>query len=479
LILIDAVEPKNHRLQPGGSNEPRFPDTIEVNYAITTNFKPDHAADKDADEHLDITLPITTPPAQVPKIASAGIALSPYVRNEKYSASDPRRRFLWIEFTEPVKDPQDTYFARVLAYASDQLISDNRPELLAALEEPALPVDPEPIRVIIEGAANDLSGLTAMQPMEKANDSDVHYLLPLPPGLHANADEMFGFFTYEFRLGHYRDLREELEARKMVWTTAQGRFGRPLRATGIQHPAPTLTCAVDRDESKLWINAPYAAAVFDGKNVTADPPRTQLWCLLYAQARQADNLDSRNILLDDKQLDWRLEIEDVPDRNRFLQYDDLQRKTLRNLTIRNFKDDLNYAGFAGVYKLAEVEKSNMDATRRGTVAWSNSEVSQLLALFGLPEDSPLSVLVVEFLPVITNIYDAVSRLDQQGVNDNLKAAPSHPNVPSPGIAAQRIQQTQAQQDIESQSPASGQLGQRRILRTSPLTEVPFVCCPAT
>ncbi len=479
LIFIDAVEPKNHRLQPGGSNEPRFPDTIEVNYAITTNFKAGHAADKDADEHLDITLPITTPPAQVPKIASAGIALSPYVRNEKYSASDPRRRFLWIEFTEPVKDPQDTYFARVLAYAPDQLISDNRPELLAALEEPALPVDPEPIRVIIEGAANDLSGLTAMQPMEKANDSDVHYLLPLPPGLHANADEMFGFFTYEFRLGHYRDLREELEARKMVWTTAQGRFGRPLRATGIQHPAPTLTCAVDRDESKLWVNAPYAAAVFDGKNVTADPPRTQLWCLLYAQARQADNLDSRNILLDDKQLDWRLEIEDVPDRNRFLQYDDLQRKTLRNLTIRNFKDDLNYAKFAGVYKLAEVEKSNMDATRRGTVAWSNSEVSQLLALFGLPEDSPLSVLVVEFLPVITNIYDAVSRLDQQGVNDNLKAAPSHPSVPSRGIAAQRLQQTQAQQDIESRSPASDELGQRRILRTSPLTEVPFVCCPET
>ena len=40
-----------------------------------------------------------------------------------------------------------------------------------------------------------------------------------------------------------------------------------------------------------------------GRNVTAEPPRTQLWCLLYAQARQADNLDSRNILLDDKQLD--------------------------------------------------------------------------------------------------------------------------------------------------------------------------------
>ena len=162
----------------------------------------------------------------------------------------------------------------------------------------------------------------------------------------------------------------------MVWTTAQGRFGRPLPATGIQHPAPTLTCTVNRDENKLWVSAPYAVAVSNGKNVTADPPRTQLWCLLYAQARQADNLDSRNILLDDKQLDWRLEIEDVPDRNRFLEVHDRQRRTLRDLTIRNFKDDLSYAKAAGIYKLAKAAAANKDATRRGTVAWSNSEVSQ-------------------------------------------------------------------------------------------------------
>jgi hypothetical protein len=479
IIFIDAVEPKNHLPRPDALNAPRFPDVIEVSYSIRTVFKPEHGENHDPPEDLEISLPITTPPAQVPKIASAGIALSPYVRNEKYSASEPRRRFLWIEFTEPVKDPKDTFFTRVLAYAPDQLISNNRPELLVAREEPPLPIDPEPIRVVIEGATNDLAGLTTMQPMEKATDSDVHYLLPLPPGLHANADEMFGFFTYEFRLGHYMDLQEEQEEKRMVWTTAQGRFGRPLRATGIQHPAPTLTCAVNRDENKLWVNAPYAVAVFDGRNVTSEPPRTQLWCLLYAQARQADNLDSRNILLDDKQLDWRLEVEAVPDRNRFLQYDDQQRKTLKNLAIRNFKDDLSYAKSAGIYKLAEPEKTNKDATKRGAVAWSNSEISQLLALYGLPEDSPLSVLVVEFLPVITNIYDAVSRLDQPGVNDNLRGAPSHPDVPPPGVAAARIEQIQAQRDLENPSPASDQLGQRRILRTSPLTEVPFVCCPSS
>jgi hypothetical protein len=481
VVFIDAVEPKNHRPRLDDPNEPRFPDTIEVSYSISTNFKENITADKkDGAEQLEITLPITTPPTQVPKIASAGIALSPYVRDkENYSTSDPRRRYLWIEFTEPVKDPKDAYFARVLAYAPDQLISDSRPELLIAPEEPPLPIDPEPIRVVIEGATNDLSGLNAMQLMEKANDSDVHYLLLLPPGLHANADEMFGFFTYEFRLGHYQDIKEELEAKKMIWTTAQGRFGRPLGTTGIQHPAPTLTCTVNRDENKLWVSAPYAVAVSNGKNVTADPPRTQLWCLLYAQARQADNLDSRNILLDDKQLDWRLEIEDVPDRNRFLEYDDRQRRTLRDLTIRNFKDDLSYAKAAGIYKLAKAAAANKDATRRGTVAWSNSEVSQLLALLGLPEDSALSVLVVEFLPVITNIYDAVSGLDKRGVNDNLRGAASHPDVPAPAVASERMQQLQMQRDVESPSPASEELGQRRILRTSPLTEVPFVCCPSS
>src|SRR5262249_33747549 len=152
----------------------------------------------------EFTLPITNPPAQIPKIASAGIALSPYRRNEKYSATEPRQRFLWVEFEEPIKDPNDTFFARVLAYTPDQLISNNHPDILVAPDEPALPIDPEYIRVIPPGASNDLAGLNAMQPMQKASDSNVHYLLPLPPGLHADAPEMFGFFTYEFRVGHYR-----------------------------------------------------------------------------------------------------------------------------------------------------------------------------------------------------------------------------------------------------------------------------------
>jgi hypothetical protein len=478
LIFIDAVEPKNERKQaPPHQSEPRFPDTIEVGYEVTTHFKNNHAAEgQDAPEQLDIALPMTTNPVQVPKIASAGIALSPYKRNEKYSATEPRQRFLWIEFEEPIRDPNDTYFARVLHYAPDQLISNNHPAQLVAEQDPPLPIDPEPMRVIAPGATNDLAGLTAMQPMEKANDSDRHYLLPLPPGLHANADELFGFFTYEFRVGHYR----HRDTGEMAWTTAQGRFGRPLRATGIQHPAPTLTCAVNRDEDKLWVTAPYASAVFNGRNVTANPPRTELWCLLYAQVRQADNEDFRNILLDDKPLDWRVEVETNPNPpNNFTRYTEAERLTLQNITLKSFKSEISYAKFNQVLKLKTLEFSNKDATKYGTVLWSNEEVAQWLNLFGLPDDSPLSVLVVEFLPQITNIFEHITNLNNQQVNDNLKTSTGVADVPNTKVATERLTSIRQQRDFQrGPSPLSDDLGKKRILRTSPLTEVPFVCCPA-
>ncbi|CAN5867425.1 hypothetical protein BH18ACI4_BH18ACI4_07000 [soil metagenome] len=519
------MEPKNPRLQPKPPpppvipDKPRFPDTIEVSYRIETRFKAGHGADKDEDEEQDCRLPITTPPAQVPRIVSAGLALSPYERNEKYSATEPRRRYLWVEFAEPVEDPNDHYFARMLAYAPDQLISNNRPELLVAPEEPPLPIEPEYIRSVRAGATNDLAGLRAMQPMKKATDSDRHYLLPLPKNLHSNADEMFGFFTYEFRLGHYKDASTPAPD-DMVWCTAQARYGRRLRVTGIQHPAPTLTCMVNRDEEKLYVSAPYAVAVFNGKNVTADPPRTQLWGLLYAQVKQADNQDYRNVLLDDKQLDWRVQIEREKEVNWFLKYDDRERKTLKHLSINNWKDELDYANFKHVLKLTNAERANRDATKYGTAVWSNQEVRQLLEVYGLPGDSPLSVLVVEFLPTIT-IYDdhirpagqeemreLLARLRQEifrsqsnlidlaklsfagrvattgtaaGATSTVSGAAAAGAFgeataasAANGVAAGRSDP--AVPFEQGPSPVSDALGHVRILRTSPLTEVPFICC---
>ena len=151
---------------------------------------------------------------------------------------------------------------------------------------------------------------------------------------------------------------------------------------------------------------------------------------------------------------------------------------MRNLTIRNFKDDLSYTKAASLYKLADLTKKNEDATTRGMVAWSNSEVSQLLLCAGLPDDSALSVLVVEFLPAITSIYDAVSELHRSEVNDRLRQAGTHPDLPATAQAGVQMGYVQNRRDLSSGSPASDQLGEQRILRTSPLTEVPFVCCPA-
>jgi hypothetical protein len=81
--------------------------------------------------------------------------------------------------------------------------------------------------------AHEHAGINAMQQMEKSMDTERHfYLLPLPPGLHHESAELFGFFTYEFRYGHT----------DKVWSTAQGRFGIPFRLTGLQHPAPNMYC---------------------------------------------------------------------------------------------------------------------------------------------------------------------------------------------------------------------------------------------
>jgi hypothetical protein len=63
------------------------------------------------------------------------------------------------------------------------------------------------------------------------------------------------------------------------------------------------------------------------------------------------------------------------------------------------------------------------------VRWTQDEIEQMLAALGLPVDSPLSVLAVELLPEAVQVSD----------------------------------------------PVGTDLGQVRILRTSPLTPVPLVC----
>ena len=104
--------------------------------------------------------------------------------------------------------------------------------------------------------------------------------------------ELFGFWTYEIRIGH-----------KAIWSTAQARFGRHLRVSGVQHPAPKLSCVAHRvvprkgprpvfePPARIVVTAPYATPVYaDQKltNPTEGDPRTRIWVMLYAQVMQAD-----------------------------------------------------------------------------------------------------------------------------------------------------------------------------------------------
>ena len=452
--FVDAAEPKQ-------TDETKFPDEIFVSYRIAVNYLTEGSVvpKHDDDLLLYLHLPVTTQPAQLPKIVSAGMAFSKYMRDRDYANTETRQRYLWVEFDKAPADPDDMFFARMLAYAPDTLLANWEPDLLIAPLEPALPVDPEPIRIISSVSSDDKTGLDAMQEMVPAEDSDVHYLVPLPPGLHTDGPELFGFFTYEFRVGH-----------KIPWSTAQGRFGRALRNTGVQHPVPQLYCVPNRNEEYISVAAPYAQTVFNGRNVTARPPRTEIWALLYAQVTMADDSDERNVLLSDRKLV-------IPHPSKY-----------------------HKGGFSNI-------NTNSDAVPQGVTVWTNYEVEKLLALYGLPLDSSLSVLCVEMMPGYDNFfanqqyYEAGTTVhensDQQAATPMVNADAFRNMVHASNQAInktreyahtneQRLQtekqpesylyQSIASIDNSGPRPLSADLGNYRILRTSLLAAVPAVCC---
>ena len=421
LIFLDAVEPKP---QAG-----IFPDIIELRYQVIPQFKTAPAASGPLT--LNLELPVTTIPAQLPQLASAGVALSPYIANKDYSATEAREKHLWFEFKEPPSDPNDRFFIRLLNYSPDPLLAVLSAGVLENTQEPSLGIDPELIRVISSGNdTDDEAGLSAMQEMIPSVGSNVHYLIPLPPGLHAASPELFGMFTYEIRAGH-----------KKIWTTAQGRFGRQLRITGVQHPAPTLFCTVNRDELALGVSAPHAMAVYNGVNLTARPPRTNIWALLYAQVTQADGKMNRNILIGQQQMF-------VP----------------APVNIRYVPQG----------------PGNKDAQVFSTANWINTDISNILAAMGLPVSSSLSVLCVEMMPhpdtyvdMVNNILETASAYGTHSatatlVKNDVQVKPANQTIPQ--NAGSNLT------SVGNAGPLLGELGNFRILRTSPLTAAPFVCC---
>jgi hypothetical protein len=310
---------------------------------------------------LSLTLPIAIAPKQVPQLVSVGTALSPYRVGDGYASTGRRERALWLELAEPIANPAgEALFARVVGHGADPLLCDPTPSADQPFEPP-LSLDPELMRLITSLDSDDRAGLDAMTLLEKALDSDVHYLLRVPDWLDPDDPELFGFWTYELRVGHAGDPHAPHQE---WWSTAQGRYGRPLRVTGVQHPAPGLVCHAGRMTinavSFIEATAPFATAVLNSQPLVApfDQPTTTICFLLYAQVVQADGSTNRNVLLDHR--------------------------------YATFEPRRNIAG--------DVVLGTVQRDRIGRAAFPQQEVDTILKRLGLHTQTPLSMLAVELLP---------------------------------------------------------------------------------
>ncbi|MCA1972008.1 MAG: hypothetical protein LDL44_04150 [Caenispirillum sp.] len=278
VVFLDAVDPL-------AVADGDFPAELTVAYRLVVPWQ-DEVPSEPPPDLPALRLPVTTPPRQVPRLVSAGLALSPFDRADDYSRTAERERHLWLEFEEPPRDPGDAYFARVLALAPDPLLT-GLDAGVAVVPEPPLPLDDEWMRRIVPGQSADASGRRALPTRLGGTRDGRHLLVPLPEGLDPHAPDLLGMFTYELRLGH-ADER---------WCTAHGRWGPPLRIAGVQHPPPPLRCEAARLDDAIAVGAPFASPVHGGRQMQPRWPRTRLWALLYARVVQADGDSFRNLLL--------------------------------------------------------------------------------------------------------------------------------------------------------------------------------------
>lgn len=409
IVFLDVFDPKKF-------NDP-FPEEALLRYRIQPHFRKDTAPAYASPEAVVIHLPITQYPAQTPKLLSAGIAQTAFVTDEHYASTQPRRRCLWLEMADAPADEKTVYYVRMLTYAPDPMLCAMTEALALQVQEaPPLAVPPEPVRVLIPDMQNDSAGKNAMQPMvpQEGGTAPRFFLVPLPPGLHEASDELFGFFSYEIRLGYKKD----------VWSTGQAAFGRPLVVNGVQHPAPALLCSNFREKTpggaKLVVTAPFATSVFDGKNVSPIYPRTTLWCFLYAQTKQADGKGWRNLLLASRQM-----------------------------------------------KYVKPGHGMEEGTKRGVAEFKQPEIRQWLQTAGLPAQGvAMSVLCVEMFP----------HRNDYAWETPPGAEPGRPVFSGVlGAAITRTANDSSDQRTKFNPLVEG-LGRYRIYRTSPLTRVEDICC---
>jgi hypothetical protein len=360
-VFIDAFQP------PLGTDGKPY--EVQVEYFLTVLFENGATLEETSQNHL----PITIPPRQIPKVVSAGIALSPYTIGEGYASTGERRKMLWLEFEKAPADDRDVYFVRVLAQTADPMLLQSYQPLPEPSGYQQWSLDPELIRVISPGQSDDFAGMTAMQRLIPAQDSDRHFLVPLPPGTYPDSPELFGFYTYEIRVGH-----DKGTPAKPFWSTAQARFGSPVVLDGVQHPCAPLRCNTFRAKSGILASSTYAQAFSQGTNLQSIPPNTQIWFVLYAQVNQADGSTMRNVELDKR-------IGRILSRR--------EAGGIKKMTGINFLSVGNVP-----YATDRQATQNLQAPIQGHTLWRQNEVAAILKDLGLSEDTPLSILGVELLP---------------------------------------------------------------------------------
>jgi len=234
----------------------------------------------------------------------------------------------------------------------------------------------------------------------------VHYIVPLPDTVSPTDLELFGFWTIELRAGH------------MLWSTAQARYGRAIRVSGVQFPAPPLSVNVDRQPvppppapsvPSIVAMADLAQTLNNGVSLTFPArPQTEIWYLLYAQVQRVDGQAWRNILL-------------------------------ARTPGQQLASPLGgtFTGSAGQQSLIPVYG-----------VFAKTTVEALLKKLQFPINTPVSVLAVELFNGEANVIP--------------------PQFAGQSTAAPAAVALQA-------DPLGVDLGARRVLRVSPLTAVRPVC----
>jgi len=366
LVFVDAFPP------PLGSDN--LPYEVDVTYDMKIALKGDTVT-----QSVTNHLPVATAPTQMPKILAAGLALTPYQADEDYASTAPRRKRLWLEFDKKLQDPRDNYFVRVVHRTPDPMLLPNYEPVADPPVLNSITLDPEWVRVITPEQVQDLAGLSAMQRLEPADNSETQFLMPLPHNTDPASPELFSFYTYEIRVGHGAGAPAD-----PFWSTAQARFGEPLVLEGIQHPPPELACSVFYGaKGKITATAPYATPYLGQKRVVPEQVNTQIWFVLYARIMQADAESWRNVQI----------------------------------------------GLKQAYRAKQVGSTLIAPQARAD--WTAEEIKDALTLAGLDPEIALTMLSVELLPEPNGSFV---------------------------------------------DPLGGDLGQVRVLRTSPLANVEKDCC---